>query len=158
MGALREQVTRQDDEVRQDEEVRQQRLRGARTRSEKSRSLAQAEGGRERAPANEKIENCPSQEGKLDLKEETHEKVREGEEGTNEGGPSVRQERIDDVSIPAEAAKKQPVDRVYDEHPSTYQQLVSSIGRISEVLAVELSCDVVRRCQYWRPVGALLVP
>ncbi|KAG2843455.1 hypothetical protein PC113_g18595 [Phytophthora cactorum] len=74
MGALREQVTRQDDEVRQDEEVRQQRLRGARTRSEKSRSLAQAEGGRERAPANEKIENCPSQEGKLDLKEETHEK------------------------------------------------------------------------------------
>ncbi|KAG3156538.1 hypothetical protein PC128_g21851 [Phytophthora cactorum] len=111
MGALREQVTRQDDEVRQDEEVRQQRLRGARTRSEKSRSLAQAEGGRERAPANEKIENCPSQEGKLDLKEETHEKVREGEEGTNEGGPSVRQERIDDVSIPAEAAKKQPGER-----------------------------------------------
>ncbi|KAF1788491.1 Transcription factor AFT [Phytophthora cactorum] len=72
-------------EARQAEEARQKRLREARTRSEKSRPLAQAEAKRERAPANEEVEKCRSAERKLDVAEENQEK---GEEGQNEGDSS----------------------------------------------------------------------
>ncbi|KAG2784001.1 hypothetical protein PC129_g19228 [Phytophthora cactorum] len=99
--ALREQ------EARQAEEARQKRLREARTRSEKSRPLAQAKAKREHAPANEEVEKCRSAERKLDVTQDNQEK---GEEGQNEGDSSVCQDRVDDVSISAEAEEKEPVE------------------------------------------------